>query len=401
MPTRITKSQARLTFALETLGWHSFQDLCITVAKHVFGAVPVTFPPSNDRGRDGAFYGSFVGPQAINLKGATTVQCKHTSLPNAKLSAAALKDELTKARRLVLKGLADNYILMTNYGISAQVEEQLGEKFLEAGVKHFLALGGEWINQQLRESTKLRMMVPRVYGLGDLSQIIDDRLYEQATEILSTMEDDLSKVVITDAYRQAAQAINERNFVLLIGEPASGKSLIAASLALSALDSWKIPTLKVRNGDEFKFHWSAHEKQFFWVDDAFGPTQYKSDLVQIWNSVIPELRAALRKGSRILFTSRDYIWNSAQHAIKGSEFPVIFDSQVVIRVQELKLEEKRQILYNHIKLGTQNQQFRQNVKSFLEKIADNRAFLPEIARRLGDPAFTKSLQLVTTRCVTL
>ena len=30
------------------------------------------------------------------------------------------------------------------------------------------------------ESKRLRMLVPRVYGLGDLSQILDDRAYKQA-----------------------------------------------------------------------------------------------------------------------------------------------------------------------------------------------------------------------------
>jgi hypothetical protein len=179
----------------------------------------------------------------------------------------------------------------------------------------------------------------------------------------------------------------------LIGEPASGKSLIAASLAMSAIDSWQSPTLKVSNGSEFKLRWNPNEKQFFWIDDAFGPTHFIHEMVQTWNLVIPELRSALKKGTRVLFTSRDYIWNAAQHAIKGSAFPVIFDSQVVINVQDLKPDEKRQMLYNHIKLGTQPKQFRKEVKPFLERVAANRSFLPEIARRLGEPRFTKGLSI--------
>lgn len=41
------------------------------------------------------------------------------------------------------------------------------------------------------------MMVPRVYGLGDLSQILDERAYAQATAVLESMREDLAKVVIT------------------------------------------------------------------------------------------------------------------------------------------------------------------------------------------------------------
>ncbi len=48
------------------------------------------------------------------------------------------------------------------------------------------------------------MLVPRVYGLGDLSQILDERAYTQARAILESMRDDLAKVVVTDAYQKAA-----------------------------------------------------------------------------------------------------------------------------------------------------------------------------------------------------
>ncbi len=66
------------------------------------------------------------------------------------------------------------------------------------------------------------MLVPRVYGLGDLTQILDERAYAQATEILSALGDDLAKFVITDAYRNSARALIDHGFVLLLGEPACG-----------------------------------------------------------------------------------------------------------------------------------------------------------------------------------
>jgi ABC-type phosphate/phosphonate transport system ATPase subunit len=41
------------------------------------------------------------------------------------------------------------------------------------------------------------------------------------------MREDLSKTVVTGAYRRAAAALNQHGFVLLVGEPAAGKSTIA------------------------------------------------------------------------------------------------------------------------------------------------------------------------------
>jgi hypothetical protein len=142
------------------------------------------------------------------------------------------------------------------------------------------------------------MLVPRVYGLGDLSQILDERACDQANEILSALGDDLAKFVITTAYQQSANALVEHGFVLLLGEPACGKSTIAAALAVGALDEWGCSTLKIRDADDFVAHSNPHEpKQFFWVDDAFGATQFDWSNAAGWNRVFPHMHAAIRRGA--------------------------------------------------------------------------------------------------------
>jgi hypothetical protein len=66
-------------------------------------------------------------------------------------------------------------------------------------------------------------------------------------------------------------------------------------------------------------------------------------------------------------------------------------SQVVIDVRDLSSEEKQQILYNHIKLGKQDNVFRTAIKPHLPNIAAHSRFIPETARRLADPLFTAEL----------
>jgi hypothetical protein len=385
---------SQVTFSLHTLGWKAFQDLCATILAEVFGQTIEVFLPAKDGGRDGAFNGVWKSSDGISLSGSFTLQCKFTSKADASLSLADLKDEFAKAKRLGAKGIANNYILMTNFGISGTTEEALREAFLSSkGINSFLALGRDWVTLKIRESQRLRMLVPRVYGLGDLSQILDERQYLQAQEILSSMGEDLSKLVVTHAYQQSAKAILEKGFVLLLGEPAAGKSTIAAGLSLGALDNWNCSTLKDRNAGEFVEHWNPNEKQFFWIDDAFGPNQYQPELAREWNGAFSHLNAAIRKGSRILFTSRDYIFKSALRDLKLTAFPLLQDSQVIINVQDLKLQEKEQILYNHLKLGTQPRTFKTAIKPYLQDVATNPRFLPEIARRLADPLFTRHLSI--------
>jgi hypothetical protein len=384
---------SEIKYELHSLGWKSFQDLCASITAEVLGQTVQVFLPTKDGGRDGAFHGTWRAAENVEVKGSFVIQCKFTSKADALLTMGAVEDELEKASKLAARGLAENYILMTNYGVSGIIESEIRERFLSiAGINACIPFGREWINQKIRESARLRMMVPRVYGLGDLSQILDDRAYAQANDILSSLGDDLATFVITDAHRRSVKALMEKNFVLLLGEPASGKSTIAASLALGAIDIWGCSTIKVRNPEEFVHHWNPHEpKQFFWVDDAFGPNQYQWDLAVSWNNALPHLKAAVGKGARIVFTSRDYIYNRAKGDLKLTAFPLFVDSQVVINVQDLSKAEREQILYNHVKLGNQSRGFKAAVKPHLQAVATHHEFRPEIARRLGNTLFTRNL----------
>src|SRR4051812_4236896 len=116
--------------------------------------------------------------------------------------------------------------------------------------------------------------------------------------------------------------------------------MIAASLTIGAIDNWGHSAFKVRPADEFVSHSNPHEpQQFFWIDDAFGPTQFDHSAAGAWNSAFPHLAAAIQRGARVVFTSRDYIYREAREHLKESAFPLLANSQVVIRVEELSSAE--------------------------------------------------------------
>ena len=204
-------------YELQSLGWKAFQDLCSTIISEVLGQTVQVFLPTKDGGRDGAFHGIWNEASIGGINGSFTVQCKFTSKRYNNLSLMDLSDELKKTNRLASRGLADNYILMTNYQVSGVNEENIRETFLKIkGIKNFFIFGSDWITIKIRESKRLRMLVPRVYGLGDLSHILDERAYTQAQEILSSMGEDLAKFVVTDPHRKSAKALIKFGFVLLL-----------------------------------------------------------------------------------------------------------------------------------------------------------------------------------------
>lgn len=380
-------------YDLHLLGWHSFQQLCIAVASTVLGQTVETFLEGNDGGRDGGFRGTW-SPQPNELyEGTFVLQCKFTSRRDHNLTLSDVTGELEKVRRLVAKGRCDVYVLMTNADWTGESHLKIQQAFENAGAKHVLLLGSTWICEKIQLNSNLRMNVPRLYGLGDLSQILDERRYKQTKALLTELPD-LSKLVVTSTYRKALQALQQHGFVLLIGEPAAGKTTIASLMAMCAMDKWGSRVLKLESPQQMRDHWNTEEfSQFIWVDDAFGAMQYEADMVMEWNRILPALSTMIRGGHRIVLTSRDYIYRSALRDIKRTAFPLIEQSQVVIDVKELTAQEKSEILYNHVKLGNQPQRVRSALKQFLPAVAAHNRFAPETARRLGSVEFTKALKI--------
>lgn len=280
------------TYELHTLGWRAFQQLGVSVVSDLWGQMVEGYWDSHDGGRDGAFYGTWRPTGGEIFEGAFTVQCKFSAKPGGTLQLSELDDELIKAKRLASNRLADNYFLLTSKRLTGTSAEEIKAAFeVVPGIKRCGVYGADRISQFIRESPRLRKLVPHVYGLGDLSQILDERACAQAQEILSALGDDLAKFVVTDAYRRAVRAIVEHGFVILLGEPACGKSTIAAALAVGALDEGGYSTLKVRDADDFVAHSNPHEpKQFFWVDDAFGATQIDWQNAREWSQSFEGVR---------------------------------------------------------------------------------------------------------------
>jgi hypothetical protein len=373
---------------LHKLGWKAFQDLCVAVAEEFLKRPVQTFLPVSDGGRDGAFVGRWEDG-GLN-DGESTIQCKFTSKAQQNLTMSLLKEELVKAKRLAARGLANDYIILTNHPVTGATELKIRKAFEDEGVGRCRIFSGPWIEERIRTSAKLRMFAPRLYGLGDLSELLDARAYGQAKLILSAMGNDLEKLVVTEAHRQSVRAINDHNFVLLLGAPAAGKSTIGASLAVGAADHWKCGTIRATSPEDIVRHLDPKDPQFFWIDDAWGNTQYQRQSAERWNQIFPLMQGAMRKGSRFLITSRDYIWSAARRDLKTQALPVMTKSQVIINVERLAVQERAQILYNHLKLGDQPSEFKSALKPYLPALADRPDFLPEIARRLGSRFFTGS-----------
>lgn len=374
--------------ALHTIGWRAFQDLCSQVCEVVLGRPVEIFREAQDGGQDAVF----LIPSGTEGRPIGTVQCKHTSDAAKALKVSDLTAEIENVEQLVAAGQADTYAFMTNMSVDAPVAAAMRARLRARGVRKPHILGRQYIVRVIRSSARLRALVPQVYGLGDLTSIVDERLSEQSRALLDSWIPKLRTYVPTKAHRDAVKAISDHGIVLLLGNPSSGKSAIGAIISTIASENPASTVLALTSPRDFEAGWNPNDPgRFFWIDDAFGSNVLRDDYVQDWASAFSKLRAAIKHGNRFLLTSRKHIYEAARRRLGQRNLAQFADGSAVVDVGELTLEERAQIIYNHVNFGQQTQSWRSSVKPHLAAVAAVRDFLPGIAERLGDPNFTKGL----------
>ena len=353
------------------------------------------FRPGPDGGRDGWFEGQATALLATQglLDGRFVIQCKHTSLAHEPLQATSLTKELEKVE-LMARVAPCHYILMTNRQVSANNESTIRLAF-EAipGVGSCRVLGESWIEDTIDAHPRLLRLVPRLYGIGDLSQILSFALAQQTEAVLEDLAHSLRTFVPTDSYRRAERALHEHGFVVLVGPPASGKSAIAANLCMVSLaQDPDVRVLRIEHADQFKTSWSPTDsKTIYWADDVFGETTLDDPRLREWSAALEKIEAARKRRARIVFCTRDYILAAAEQKLKKSKVDLISDARVRVDVTELSPTERDAILYNHIKHGDLAIQQKRGIKPHLSSLARLGSFSPELARRLGNQRFHRGL----------
>ncbi|WP_281823579.1 hypothetical protein [Sphingobium sp. BS19] len=374
--------------ALHTIGWRAFQDLCSQVCEVVLGRPVEIFREAQDGGQDAVF----LIPLGSDAPSIGTIQCKHTSEAGKALKAGDLSGEIENVEELVKAGLADTYAFMTNMSVDAPVAAAMRARLRALGVRKPHILGRQFIVRVIRSSARLRALVPQVYGLGDLTSIVDERLSEQSRALLDSWVPKLRTYVPTKAHRDAVNAISDHGVVLLLGNPSSGKSAIGAIVSTIASENPDNTVLALTSPRDFEAGGNPNDPgRFFWIDDAFGSNVLRDDYVQDWASAFSKLRAAINHGNRFLLTSRKHIYEGARRRLGQRNLAQFTDGSAVVDVGDLTFDEKAQILYNHVNFGEQSQSWRSSVKPHLAAVAAVEDFLPGIAERLGDPNFTKGL----------
>ncbi|WP_316173610.1 MULTISPECIES: hypothetical protein [unclassified Bradyrhizobium] len=349
------------------------------------------FREAHDDGQDAVLNSK----NARGVEQPTTVQCKFSAVASRTLKPSDLAIEEEHIEELTRAGLSDRYILMTNMSVSAPAAVKVRKRLRELGVKRPHVFGKEFLTRVIRGSSKLRALVPLVYGLGDLSIILDDRRAKQAKAVLGHLQSSLRTYVTTAPHVKAVRSLAKHKIVLLLGDPATGKSTIAAVLATVAADNPRHRCFKADGPIELMANWNPDEGgALYWIDDAFGPNQLRQDFVDAWITMMPKVQAAIVGGNSFVLTSRRHIYEAAKPKLGSRNHPLFRNEDAIVQVGDLTQGERSQILYNHIKAGNQPKHWKTHLKNnHVEELAREALLIPEIARQLGDRAYTQRVQL--------
>jgi len=376
-------------FALHTLGWKAFQDLCAQVMEEELKTTVSVYREAQDGGQDAVFLAN--GPDVFTVVG--TVQCKFSSKREQRLRPSDITGELEHVEQLVAKKMAVVYYFITSMSVDADVAREVRERLSALGVAEPHVVGKDWLLGKIKGSPRLRALVPRVYGLGDLSTILDERCAAQTLALLGDHRKALNVYVPTAPHQAAVDILAQHKLVLLLGAPATGKSTLAAILAMMAVDKNEVQVFKCDGPIELKQYWNPNDnKRLFWVDDAFGSNLLMPEYVNAWIEFMPKLKTALDHGCHFILTSRTHIWNDAKPRIGSRNHQLLETGTAVVNVGDLTQSEREQILYNHVKAGTQPPRWKAGIKDHLSQLSREDRLLPEFARRLGDEKFTGNLK---------
>lgn len=384
-------------YNLHHLGWKSFEDLIIEVTSTILGETVTPFRVGADGGRDGFFAGRITGELAtlgVDSAGKAVLQCKHCSTPAEGLKLADVSAEIPKIRALVARDEIDLFVIFSNRRLSGEDEILIRTKFeQQTGVKRCIVFGEEWIESKIDGNFRLLRRVPRLFGIGDLSQILSHAISQQTRLILDDLRQEQAVFVPTPSYRSAVLAVESHGFVALVGPPASGKSAIAINLCMTlGAENEMLEVIRLDTAAQMSETISAADpNKLYWIDDFLGDTTYDNNRASRMMAGFDRFRAAVRNGCKFILTTRDYILRDSHNHLRKSYLDYFENKAVMVRVDDLAPSEKERILYNHIKMGDLDRHTKKRLKPLLPMVARLNSFTPELARRLGTKRFHANL----------
>jgi hypothetical protein len=348
------------------LGWYQFERLCQALLRAGHGALLEAWGGNRDLGRDAYSPGPLRFPDPSRLEnGPFVFQVKYVNDARiiggenaAKALTSAVTLEATRIAERIEKGVwvhPRHYAVFTNVALTPSARTKVAR--LLAPVLHGaqLSLSGESeISAMLDQYPEIRVSYPQVLGLRDLQQllaaVVAGDVIERSRFSVRAAADLTPVFVPTAAYNRTLRILEKNGFVVLLGPPEMGKTVLAQMLALAKhTTGWDV--VECRHPSDVFRVFDRKRQQVFLADDAFGSTEYRPEIAMDWAADLPRLMDLVDENHWLIWTSRPAPLQEGlrQLHLQGSARHFPSPGEIQIEASDLSIEEKAQMLYRHAK----------------------------------------------------
>lgn len=367
-------------YALDRLGWLQFQQLCTGLLELDAGLPARAWAGHADADRR-ALCQTAIGPPlaATELPAPVLVHCRWVRSGTPELAVGAAVARLA-AQHPEDFALANSYLLVSN--VETDLAMLAAAARWDASIPA-AAIGPGALSARIDARAQLRLVMPAVLGLRDLTTLIAPEPAARSSLDRAAAAELAAVFVPTRAYWQTVEVLADHHFAVLTGPPEMGKSAIARMVALAKLTAgWE--AYECTTPDDVSRALDAGRPQVFIADDAFGSTEYRADAAERWAGAIERLLPALDDRHWLIWTSRPAPLHAALrrlHRERGAErFPA--PARVLVDAGALGSAEKTLILFRHAMAASLPAAVRDSIRTQGSAIVGEPHFTPERIRRL-------------------
>jgi hypothetical protein len=289
----------------------------------------------------------------------------------------------------------DNYIYITNISVSnnfrplaTSIFDEFFRASLSSGIKpNFRVVEYKDLEPFIAKNPSVRRAFPSLLTFTDLENVFLKKEETKNKGYLRSARNSINRFVSTTHYASSVDLLDESPFLMIVGDPKSGKTSIVEALAIAFLEEGHFKPYFVRTTDEFftiAAYLPAGERALFICDDIFGQHELDRGKLEDWTNYFQSVMGLVDENHRFVFTTRKYIYeqfankSGLRKLFPGEEDP----SRYVIKLSSLTKDEREQILVKHLQHSTLPVEILRTTFLAKEQILACPDFSPEVIRSL-------------------
>ncbi|WP_175425223.1 ATP-binding protein, partial [Paenibacillus nuruki] len=335
------------TYNFLNLSAIEFEELSRDLLQKHYNFFLESFTEGKDNGID--LRGSF------NNSGTLLVQCKRYK------DYRALKGNLNKELQKVNKIKPNRYIIVTSAGLTPNNKDEIHKLFHPYILNSSDIYGKDDLNNLLglHEGIEEKYYKLWMSSTKILNKILNGSIINRSEFLVENINNDIRMFVQNESFNGAVNILNERNFIIISGNPGVGKTTLAKMLVYEYLAN-DFEVIEISEDiEEANKLFIKEKKQVFYYDDFLGSnfldkTIKKNEDRRLY-TFIERIRSS--NSHKLIMTTREYILNQAKQKYELFSRNDFYLGKHILDLVKYTVLSKAQILYNHLFFSNLEQEF--------------------------------------------